>query len=59
MSDDIIDILTGIDLNEIQKELYKKSFYEFSLDAFKALHNGSELIPNWHIKYLCDRLQKN
>jgi predicted phage terminase large subunit-like protein len=22
------------------------------------LHNGSELIPNWHIKYLCDRLQK-
>ena len=58
MSDDIIDILTGIDLKEIQKELYKKSFYEFSLDAFKALHNGSELIPNWHIKYLCDRLQK-
>ena len=58
MSDDIIDILTGIDLNEIQKELYKKSFYEFVLDAFKALHNGNELVPNFHIKYICDRLQK-
>lgn len=50
--------MSNLNLKEVQKELYKKSFYEFSLDAFKALHNGSELIPNWHIKYLCDRLQK-
>jgi len=51
------DLLKGLDLTKIEAELYRKSFYEFSLEAFKALHNGQELTPNWHIKYLCDRLQ--
>lgn len=41
----------------IQSEIYRKSFYEFSLDAFKELHNGEDLTSNWHIKFLCDRLQ--
>lgn len=50
-------LLKGLNLTKIQSELYKKSFYDFSLDAFKTLHNGQELIPNWHIKLLCDRLQ--
>ncbi len=50
--------MSNLNLTDLQRELYKKSFYEFSLDAFKALHNGQELTPNWHIKYLCDRLQK-
>jgi predicted phage terminase large subunit-like protein len=58
MSQHLKTLLSSLNLREIQKELYKKSFYEFSLDAFKALHNGQELVPNWHIKYLCDRLQK-
>ena len=58
MNQHLKTLLSSLSLNEAQKELYKKSFYEFSLDAFKALHNGQELIPNWHIKYLCDRLQK-
>lgn len=43
---------------EILSEFYKRDFYEFSLEAFKAIHNGQELIDNWHIKFLCDRLQK-
>ena len=50
-------LLKGLNLTKLQSELYKKSFYEFSLDAFKTLHNGQELIPNWHIKLICDRLQ--
>ena len=58
MSQHLKTLLNSLNLKEVQKELYKKSFYEFSLDAFKALHNGQELVPNWHIKYLCDRLQK-
>lgn len=43
---------------EIQAEIYKRSFYDFLLDAFKALHNGNELETNWHIKYLCNLLQE-
>ena len=58
MSQHLKTLLNSLNLREVQKELYKKSFYEFSLDAFKDLHNGQELVPNWHIKYLCDRLQK-
>ena len=50
-------LLKSLDLTKVQSELYRKSFYEFTLDAFKALHNGNELTPNWHIKLLCDRLQ--
>lgn len=42
---------------QIQAEIYRRSFYEFSLDAFKALHNGSALDDNFHIKFICDRLQ--
>lgn len=52
------NLLKGLDLKKIEAELYRKSFYEFSLEAFKALHNGQELTPNWHIEYLCNRLQK-
>ena len=50
----------SLDLDLIKAEcgLYRISFYEFTLDAFKTIHNGQELTPNWHIKYLCDRLQK-
>ena len=47
--------LTG---QQIKVAIYKKSFYRFTLDAFKTLHNGQELTPNWHIEYLCKRLQK-
>jgi predicted phage terminase large subunit-like protein len=50
-------LLSSLNLTKAQSELYRKSFYDFSLDAFKTLHNGQELIPNWHIKLLCDRLQ--
>jgi len=43
---------------KIRAELYKRSFYEFSLEAFKVLHNGQPMVENWHIKHICDVLQK-
>lgn len=44
--------------NVLEAELYRRSFYEFALAAFKELHNGQELTPNWHIKLICDELQR-
>lgn len=45
-------------LTEIDAELYRRDFYSFVKSAFSVLHNGQELVDNWHIKYLCDVLQK-
>ena len=47
-----------VTIKELRAESYKRSFYKFSLDAFKVLHNGQELIPNWHIEYICNLLQE-
>lgn len=44
--------------SKLQAELYKRSFYDFVLDAFKVLHNGEPLVVNWHIELICKRLQK-
>lgn len=44
--------------NEVIAELCKRSFYKFTLEAFKVLHNGQELNENWHIELICDKLQK-
>lgn len=42
---------------KLRAENYKRSFHLFAKESFKVLHNGQELIDNWHIKYLCDILQ--
>lgn len=42
----------------LQAELYRRSFYEFSKDCFKELHNGQEWTDNWHIELICERLQR-
>ena len=42
----------------IQREIFKRSYYEFYKIAFAQLHPGSEYDENWHAKYLCDRLQE-
>jgi hypothetical protein len=44
---------------QIRAEVLKRSFYRFSLQAFKVLHNGQELTDNWHIKYICDEVQES
>lgn len=42
----------------LERKIYKESFYEFFKVAFCQLHPGKPLDDNWHIKYLCDILQK-
>ena len=43
---------------ELLKEVYKRSYYEFFKDAFALLHPGEPYDDNWHIEYLCNRLQQ-
>lgn len=43
---------------ELKKFIYKKSYYEFFKEAFKVLHQDGQYNDNWHIEYLCDRLQE-
>ena len=58
MQEQLRVLLSNLNLTSLKAELYRKSFYEFSLEAFKTLHNGQELTYNWHIEYLCNKLQK-
>lgn len=37
-------------------ELCKRSFYRFFLEMWETIETV-ELVPNWHIKYICDELQ--
>lgn len=43
---------------ELQKFIYKKSYYEFFKKAFTILHPGELYNDNWHVKLICDRLQE-
>lgn len=43
---------------DLERDIYKKSYYEFYKKAFAQLHPGDDYDENWHAKYLCDRLQE-
>jgi predicted phage terminase large subunit-like protein len=43
---------------EVLAEQYRRSFYRFAKESFKVLHNGEGWVDNWHIKYICDEIQK-
>lgn len=43
---------------ELQRYVYKKSYYEFFKKAFEILHPSELYSDNWHTKLLCDRLQQ-
>lgn len=43
---------------ELQRFVYKKSYYEFFKAAFVVLHPGEPYNDNWHVKLICDRLQQ-
>jgi len=43
---------------EIQRELYRKSFFEFMKAAAKTLEPSTDWDWNFHHEYLCDVLQK-
>ena len=45
-------------LREIRRRQCTESFYQFVLDAHKVLYPGDPLDENWHMKYICDELQK-
>lgn len=38
-------------------ELCKRSFYSFFLEMWETIETV-ELVPNWHIEYICDQLQE-
>lgn len=42
---------------ELEKKIYRQSYYEFCKVAFCQLHPGQAYDDNWHIKYICDILQ--
>ena len=45
-------------LHDENRELCEGSYYEFFKQAWEVLEPYTPLKDNWHIKYLCDRLQK-
>ena len=42
---------------DLVRSICKDSYYEFFNIAWEVLEPTTALIPNWHIKYLCDLLQ--
>lgn len=44
--------------NDLEKEIYNNSYYEFFKKAYSVLLAGEPYSDNWHIKYLCDILQE-
>jgi phage terminase large subunit-like protein len=47
-----------LNLPRVQRELSNRSYYEFLKMAWEVLEPQTPLIDNWHIKYLCNKLQK-
>lgn len=56
MNDDF-SILNKLEIN-LERRIYKESYYEFYKAAFCQLHPGLQYDENWHAKYLCDVLQE-
>ncbi len=44
-------------LDEIVAQACRNSFYRFFLEMWETIE-AVKLLPNWHIKYLCDQLQE-
>ena len=53
----MIDQITLPSIEEITAELCRRSFYRFFCE-FWGIIETDQLILNWHIKYLCDEIQK-
>ena len=48
----------GIAVNEILRQKYKDSLYEFFKEAWKVIEPDTELSENWHLEYLCEELEQ-
>lgn len=42
---------------DIIREIHRRSYYEFYKKAFTILNPGEPFNDNWHLEYLCNRLQ--
>lgn len=45
-----------VNKDRLEAQLCKESFYDFFLRFWKTIV-PEELVPNWHLRYLCDELQ--
>ena len=45
-------------VKQIIQQRYKDSFHRFFTDAWHVVEPEQKLVNNWHIKYLCQELQK-
>lgn len=50
-------ILTNADLLAIERELCKRSLFEFAKRAWPVLEPGREFKDNWHIGFICTHLE--
>jgi predicted phage terminase large subunit-like protein len=48
--------LTELPISKIKAERCKRSFYYFFCEFWETIE-AVDLIPNWHIKFICDELQ--
>ncbi|SDY98112.1 phage terminase large subunit [Hymenobacter psychrophilus] len=52
------DILLGLPTEmELVADLCRRRFYDFFLEFWETIE-ATELVPNWHIEYICDQLQE-
>ncbi|SNR92054.1 hypothetical protein [Hymenobacter mucosus] len=52
------DILHDIPTEEeLLADLCRERFYDFFLEFWETIE-ATELVPNWHIEYICDQLQQ-
>lgn len=56
------NILSIVEHNSYEKDLlkqiYNKSYYQFFKEAYSILLPGEHYSDNWHIEFLCNRLQQ-
>ncbi len=45
-------------IQQIQQELYSRSYYEFFIASLQILEPTLKFENNWHVKYLCHELQE-
>jgi predicted phage terminase large subunit-like protein len=53
----LLPLLTEVSEDEFTAELCRQSFYQFFLEFWETIE-AVELVPNWHIEYLCGQLQQ-
>ena len=54
---DLRAIVKGLSLADVRRAIYEKSYYRFFLKAWEIVEHQTELIPNWHIEFICNLLQ--